>query len=156
MDEYKPIKKCVGAIIVDNVDRVLLITNSKWKTDAGEDVYVVPGGEIQDNETVEEALTREIKEELGIEIDILYRVPGEKEKPSGGDFTIEKERIIIFIDFFAQARSKNIIADPREVKKILWEHTAEQLIELQQKNLLHMGNTMKGFLEKYIEWKKQN
>lgn len=47
--------------------------------------YVVPGGKIEDGEAEEDALRREIREELGIEITDLHRV-GEYKKPPGPDF----------------------------------------------------------------------
>ncbi|WP_031528440.1 (deoxy)nucleoside triphosphate pyrophosphohydrolase [Dyadobacter crusticola] len=34
-----------------------------------------PGGKVEQNESDEEALVREIREELNVEIDILYRLP---------------------------------------------------------------------------------
>lgn len=154
--EEKKIKKCVGPIILDEQDRILLITNKKWKNEEGEDIYVVPGGEIEGNETEEEALRREIREELGIEIEILYRVPGEKTKPIGKDFRPEDRIQMVFIDFFTKALSKEIKPNPDEVEKFIWDHTAEELLVLQENGELKMGNTMKGFLESYIHWKKEN
>lgn len=57
--------------IVNYNDKIVLIHRIKTKDDGTvRDYYVTPGGKIEENESHEEALRREIKEELGIEIKI--------------------------------------------------------------------------------------
>ena len=57
--------------IVNYNDKIVLIHRIKTKDDGTiRDYYVTPGGKIEENESNEEALRREIKEELGIEIEI--------------------------------------------------------------------------------------
>lgn len=57
--------------IVNYNDKIVLIHRIKTKDDGNvRDYYVTPGGKIEENESREEALRREIKEELGIEIEI--------------------------------------------------------------------------------------
>lgn len=57
--------------IVNYNDKIVLIHRIKNKDDGTvRDYYVTPGGKIEENESHEEALRREIKEELGIEIEI--------------------------------------------------------------------------------------
>ena len=57
--------------IVNYNDKIVLIHRIKTKDDGTvRDYYVTPGGKIEENESREEALRREIKEELGIEIEI--------------------------------------------------------------------------------------
>lgn len=57
--------------IVNYNDKIVLIHRIKTKDDGTvRDYYVTPGGKIEENESHEEALSREIKEELGIEIEI--------------------------------------------------------------------------------------
>jgi len=64
------IKLGCGALIINEKNEILLIKRgSRAKTERG--VWSRPGGGVEENETVEEALRREIKEELGIEIEIL-------------------------------------------------------------------------------------
>ncbi|HOX41032.1 MAG TPA: NUDIX domain-containing protein [bacterium] len=55
-------KRAVGIIIND--EKVLLI----HRFCDGREYYVFPGGGVDENETVEDAVKRELKEELGIEI----------------------------------------------------------------------------------------
>lgn len=49
-----------GALIIKN--KKLLVVREK-----GEDFFINPGGKIEENETPEETLKRELKEELGID-----------------------------------------------------------------------------------------
>lgn len=57
--------------IVNYNDKIVLIHRIKTKDDGTvRDYYVTPGGKIEENESHDEALRREIKEELGIEIEI--------------------------------------------------------------------------------------
>ncbi len=57
--------------IVNYNDKIVLIHRIKTKDDGTvRDYYVTPGGKIEENESHEVALRREIKEELGIEIEI--------------------------------------------------------------------------------------
>ena len=54
----------VAAIIIKD-GKVILIRRVK----NGQEYYVFPGGALEEGETLEEAITRELKEELGIDIE---------------------------------------------------------------------------------------
>lgn len=58
-------KKRVRAVIIEN-KRVLTIKRTK----PAETYWVIPGGGTKEGETCEEALKREIKEELGVEVKV--------------------------------------------------------------------------------------
>lgn len=58
----------VGALILDENERALLVLRKK-SPEAG--YWSIPGGKVEFMETVEKALERELREELGIEIDII-------------------------------------------------------------------------------------
>ncbi|ODS42506.1 MAG: DNA mismatch repair protein MutT [Candidatus Altiarchaeales archaeon IMC4] len=67
----------VDAVIVDN-DSVVLI---KRKNPPFKGMYALPGGFVDYNESVEEALVREAKEETGLDVNIerlvgVYSAPG--------------------------------------------------------------------------------
>ncbi len=58
------------AIIIDN-DQLLTMFRRKIKDGKTEEYYVIPGGGKEGNETLEENVTRELKEEFGVDIKIL-------------------------------------------------------------------------------------
>ncbi|MCE7062947.1 (deoxy)nucleoside triphosphate pyrophosphohydrolase [Dyadobacter sp. CY343] len=69
-----------------------------------------PGGKVEQNESDEEALVREIMEELNVEIDILQRLP-ETSKDQGW-------REIILVPFICNLHTNNIILTEHE--QIRW------------------------------------
>lgn len=63
----KRIFDVVGALIEDN-DKILLC--KRMHKDQFGSMWEFPGGKVEDNEDKVEALKRELKEEIGIEIDV--------------------------------------------------------------------------------------
>lgn len=60
-------KEKVRALIVDSSDRIIVCEYCG--------VFLLPGGTLEENETVEKALQRELKEELGIEFSEKEMIP---------------------------------------------------------------------------------
>lgn len=60
----------VAAIIIDNDKKILCMQRGPSKYDYISNKYEFPGGKIEENESIENALKREIKEELNIDITI--------------------------------------------------------------------------------------
>ena len=68
MPPQKPIVLVVAVALIDKQRRVLLAQRPAGKKMAG--LWEFPGGKVEDNETPEQALVRELHEELGITVDI--------------------------------------------------------------------------------------
>lgn len=113
-------KICVGSIIYNNENKIFLAESSKWNA------WIVPGGQIEIGETEEDALRREVREELGIEITDIIKV-GEKIKEPSKDFHKDQIRFI-FKDFFCKAYSIDIIPN-EEISNYNW-FTIEEALEL--------------------------
>lgn len=64
----------VGAALL-NTNRLLTARRSAPPELAGR--WELPGGKVEQGETPEAALVRELREELGVEAEVLERVPGE-------------------------------------------------------------------------------
>ena len=56
----------VGALIVNPEGKILLAKSHKWF-----DKYTLPGGHIEVGETMEEAVKREVKEEVGLDVEVV-------------------------------------------------------------------------------------
>lgn len=95
-------RKRVGGIIVLD-DNLAVIYRRKKKDNKIKEYYTIPGGGVEENETNEEALKRELKEELNIEVDIekyLFKIDTEKNteyfylcKYISGNFTLNGEEL---------------------------------------------------------------
>lgn len=64
----------VAAALIDPASRILVQQRPPGKSMAG--LWEFPGGKVEDGETPEAALARELNEELGIEIDARALEPG--------------------------------------------------------------------------------
>lgn len=94
-------KRVGGIIILDN--KLAVIYRRKKKEDKIIEYYTIPGGGVEGTETNEEALKRELKEELNIEVDIekyLFNIENEKNieyfylcKYLSGNFTLNGEEL---------------------------------------------------------------
>lgn len=126
-------KICVGAIIYNDKKEIFLMESPKWNA------WLVPGGKIEGDESEEEALRREIKEELGIEITNIFKV-GEKTKEPSNDFKDDKTKFI-FKDFFAKACSTEINPN-EEISNYGW-FTVEDALKL---NLI---DTTRDFVKQF-------
>ncbi len=62
----KPILLVAAAALVDTDNRVLIARRPQGRSMAG--LWEFPGGKVEDGETPETALVRELREELGIEV----------------------------------------------------------------------------------------
>ena len=126
-------KRCVGAVIYNDEMKIFLMTSPKWNC------WVIPGGRIEDGESEEEALHREIKEELNINITNLVKVGEQMKEPS--ESFIDKKVQFHFINFFAKAMPGEIKTN-EEIDTWGWFSITEAL----ELNLLH---TTKVLLEQF-------
>jgi len=133
------IKKCAGAIIYNSEGKIFLMTSPKWKG------YVIPGGKIESNESDIEALKREIKEELNIEITNIEKINETIKKPSS-DFK-DHDLTFHFISFSAQAIQTDIVPN-EEILEYGWYSPLDAL------NLPLLDST-ESLIRKYIELKNQ-
>lgn len=92
-------------------DKRILSTRSK-----GKDTYYIPGGKREGNETDEEALIREIREELGVElIPETLEFVGTFEAQAHG----KAEGIIVRMTCYSAKYSGQISPDS-EIEEVVW------------------------------------
>ena len=117
----------VGALIVNSESKVLLVRSYKWP-----DQYVIPGGHIELGETMEEALTREMKEETGMDIyDIEYAWLGE----SVFEDSFHEKKHLIFINFVCKTDSCEVTLND-ESQGYVWVSPQEALELTQDPDLI--------------------
>ena len=115
-------RKAVKALIVDN-DKILIVKRSK-KDLYKPGVWELPGGKIKQNESLEQGLIREVKEETGINIEVLKHLNNQV-------FMKNKETEIIMTTFLCKALTKDIILSD-EHEEYEWSHiekTKQKLTE---------------------------
>lgn len=112
------IKRSVGGIIYDDQGKIFLSESPKWNA------WVVQGGAMEAGETEEQTLHREIREEMGIEIDRLVKVGEKVKEPSTDSF--DPELKFEFIDYFAHALSTNVTPND-EITNYGWFTVEEAL-----------------------------
>ncbi len=125
----------VGAVILNPEDKVLICQSNKWNRK-----YVIPGGHIEAGEKMEEALTREVKEETGLEVYDIQLL-GITESIYSKSFHNQKH--FIFVDFICLSDSSQVTLNEEsqsykwiELSEIenydLEEYTANLLKELRK------------------------
>jgi ADP-ribose pyrophosphatase YjhB (NUDIX family) len=74
-------KRVNGRAIIIDGDEILLMFRRKIKDGIVNEYYAIPGGGKEENETIEECIVREIKEEFSLDIEVkeyLGKVEDEK------------------------------------------------------------------------------
>ncbi len=102
----------VGGLIVNRKGEVLLCRSEKWM-----EKYTIPGGHIELGEGIEEALKREVKEEVGLDVEPL-RLLLMQEAIYSGEFY--KRRHFIFLDYLCRTRTSRVRIDNKEIQSYLW------------------------------------
>lgn len=105
----------VGALILDSECRVLLIRHHP-RTNWDPSKWFTPGGVIEEDELPEDALLREIKEEVGLEVDILELSRVNNEILVCADI----EASTFFFQFAVRARPGKPVPREGEVLEARW------------------------------------
>lgn len=130
----------VGPVIYNDKGEILLVKNPKFK-----DFWTIPGGHIELNETAEEALKREIKEETGLKLKDIEPI-GFSEGINPEFFY--KEKHFIYLTYLA-AVAGGEITKSREMTEYLWT-SPEKALELK------ITSSVRPFIEYYLEKKKNS
>jgi nucleoside triphosphatase len=104
----------VGALIVNSEGKILLTKSHKWF-----DKYTLPGGHIEVGETMEEAVKREVKEEVGLDVEVVEFLTMQ-EAIYAKEFY--KRRHFIFFDFLCRVGDQQVKLDQRELQDFIWEY----------------------------------
>ncbi|MDG6906177.1 MAG: NUDIX domain-containing protein [Nitrososphaerota archaeon] len=110
----------VGALVQRDDGKVLLCDSHKWPG-----LYTVPGGHVELGETCEEALVREIKEEVGLDIRVVDLV-SIQQVIYPREFW--KKAHFIFFDFLCKAEGEQQVkVDANEIQDTIWAYPKDAL-----------------------------
>jgi len=101
----------VGALVVGPTGHILIAKTTKWRGSWG-----VPGGKVDWGETLEAALKREFREEVGLNLyDIRYALLQE----AVCDAQFYKEAHFILINYYARCDQDTIVPN-EEIEEWAW------------------------------------
>lgn len=126
----------VGALIVNKEGKILLAKSHKWF-----DKYTLPGGHIEVGETMIEAVAREVKEEVGLDVEVAEFLLMQ-EAIFANEFW--KKKHFIFFDFLCRSRDQQVKLDGRELQEYVWEYPGAAF-------RLNLDSFTKKTLEKYLQ-----
>ena len=125
----------VGGLIVNREGKVLLALSHKWF-----DKWTIPGGHIELGEKMNDAVIREIKEEVGLDITV-ERLLLIQEAIYTDQFW--KKRHYIFFDFLCRCEKDNVALDNREIQNYSWVWPGQALN-------LNLESFTRNVVEKYL------
>ena len=132
----------VGGLIVDGNGEIVLGKSKKW---TGQ--YTIFGGHVEVGETMEEAVRREVKEEAGIDVEVVDKI-GFLESIFDPGFNAKKH--FIFLDFLCLYQG-----DKNALK--LNEEFEDEYIWISPEKALEMDIPAgtKRIIEEYLEYKER-
>ena len=102
----------VGALIVNDEGKILLAKSHKWF-----DKYTLPGGHIEVGESMIDAVRREVKEEVGLDVEVVEMLLVQ-EAIFAPEFY--KKKHFIFIDFYCKSKEQQVKLDQNEIQDYIW------------------------------------
>jgi nucleoside triphosphatase len=127
----------VGALVVNPENRILLVTFDKEKR-----IYGLPGGKIHWGEKMEDAVKREVKEEVGLDIE-LVDIPLVQEAIFPKEIPKREDKHMIFLECVCRTNSSDVKMDGREIDSYIWIDPKESL-------KLNVNSYTKIFIRKYF------
>ncbi len=105
--------KSAEDVILNNKKELLLISSFKWPGR-----FFLPGGHVESGERIEQALKREIFEEVGLRVKIIDFLCFQEAIFSP---LFYKKRHFIFFDYLCEVVGESsVVPDEREVEKFIW------------------------------------
>ncbi len=130
----RPMSLTVKAVIVDRENEQVLLLKRSKKVPWNAEKWDLPGGHVDEGESVEEAVKREVREETGLEVklDTVIKV---SEFPKESRQFQDEKRGLRYLTFLKEGQN------PQKVKLNKREHSEFQWLNLEEAiNLLNKKN----------------
>ena len=102
----------VGALVVNQKGEALIVQSSKWA-----DKHTVPGGHIELGELAEDAIKREVKEETGLDVDVVKLLL--VQQAVYPKFYCRHEHFV-FMDYLCRTQDTTVKLDGTELQQYAW------------------------------------
>ena len=132
-----------SAIIENEKGEILLTQQPKWKNK-----WLFPGGHIEPGETINQSLIREVKEEVGLNINEKdIKIISFGQLIDSSDF--HRSAHLVFFDCYCKIKNQNILLDEKEIKKYVW-------IKIKEAIKMNMEKTSAETLKRILKTKTKN
>ena len=138
MEPEKYAYPVVGAMVVNPENKILLV-----KFDAKDSLYGLPGGKVRWGETIEDAVKREVKEEVDLNVE-LEGIPMVQEAIFSKELPKREDKHYIFLECVCKTNSSEVKLDNREIVSYIWVEPKEAL-------KLNINSFTRRFIETFIE-----
>jgi 8-oxo-dGTP diphosphatase len=106
----------VGAIIEDGKGGILLVKHKPERGGFWQGKWICPGGELELGETIGEGIKREVKEETGLDIELVRPLPAfDRVVKSEGEVSLH----VVYIDYLAKLAGGGLKVDS-DVGEAIW------------------------------------
>lgn len=131
----------VGSAIIENKKgEILLVRSPKWSNK-----WTMPGGHIEPGEKIEEALLREVEEEVGLKLK-SQGIVAHGELIDSKDF--HRPAHFIYFDILCKTNNENIKLDKKELFEYVWVKPKKALI-------MDLAESYEQTIKDYLKFKKQ-
>jgi len=138
MEPEKYAYPVVGALIVNSENKILLVKFTKE-----DKLYGLPGGKVRWGETIEDAVERETKEEVGLDVK-FEKILLVLEAIFSNELPKREDKHFIFLECVCKTDSSEVKLDNKEIASYIWVEPKEAL-------KLDLNSFTKEFIEKYLE-----
>lgn len=106
----------VGAVVEDDEGRILLVKHEPERGGFWQGKWICPGGKLELGETIGDGIKREVKEETGLEIELIKPLPAFDRIVKSADGI---DLHVVYIDYIAKVAGGELKADS-DVGEALW------------------------------------
>ncbi len=135
-------------ILTEDEQSIYLLYRKKKENNKIITYYAIPGGMIEEDETVEEAVKREIKEEFSVEIELLGYLGSNKTK-QGIDYHYHAKIISGIPKLAGEEKENNNENNYYEIRKISLKELNKENINILPINIEYIEKAIKKDYKKF-------